>query len=326
MFTKFCLVLKDVLQTFGDLAHVVYVKSDNIRSGIRRWAHKDRMICFSASVAHFSEGVADLNVPYPTALLGAVDTFLEPEDIALGDVGTGRGFHVYFFLKVGIEIGGLDVHLMYFKVTVGGEGEDGVERREFGNWCKGLVKVDTFNLGETLCDDAGFMLLYTAVSTVFDMKDPLAAYDLVAFWSRDNVVNIQILPGSHFLFAGSEPLSSIRASHGLIVCLQLGGLSICDVGVVLVRQNAIARIIIRDRKASGAFGTRERRNGRDGGNDGSSGRRWSVVRFEDDVLVVRNWAPFVKYNIMRLKEFACRSVNEVESAALLGESEEHTGH
>jgi len=133
MFTKFCLVLKDALQTFGDLAHVVYIKSDNIRSGIRRWVHKDHVVSFSACVAHISESVTNLDVPYLAALLGAVNAFLELEDMALRDVKSRRGFHIYFFLKIGIEIGSFDIHLMYFKVVFGGEGKDGAERGEFGD-------------------------------------------------------------------------------------------------------------------------------------------------------------------------------------------------
>ena len=37
-------------------------------------------------------------------------------------------------------------------------------------------------------------------------------------------------------------------------------------------------------------------------------------------------APFVEYNIMRLKKFVHRSVCEVKSAALLGKAKECAGH
>jgi hypothetical protein len=37
------------------------------------------------------------------ALLSAIDAFLEPEDMALRNVKTRRGFHVYFFLRLALR-------------------------------------------------------------------------------------------------------------------------------------------------------------------------------------------------------------------------------
>jgi hypothetical protein len=87
------------------------------------------------------------------------------------------------------------------------------------------------------------------------------------------------------------------------------------------------RIIIRDQRASGAFRTRRSgRNGRrSGGNGRSSGRRWSIVGFKDNVLMVWNWPPFIKYDIIRPKKFACGLVNEVKGAVLFGEPKECAG-
>jgi hypothetical protein len=87
------------------------------------------------------------------------------------------------------------------------------------------------------------------------------------------------------------------------------------------------RVVIRDWRASGAFWMRgSGRNGRGSGRNGrSSGRRWSVIGFEDNVLMAWNWAPFIEYNVTRLEKFACGSVNEVKRTALLGESKEHAG-
>jgi len=152
--------------------------------------HKDHVVSFSMCVAHFGEGVADLDVLYLTALLSAVDAFLEPEDVALKDIKIRRGFYIYFFLKISIKTGGLNVHLVYFKVMFSSEGKDGIEGREFGNWCEGLVEIDAFNLSETLCNDAFFVLLYAAVGSMFDIENPFAAYNFVAFWPGDNIVNI----------------------------------------------------------------------------------------------------------------------------------------
>jgi hypothetical protein len=233
-------------------------------------------------------------------LLSAVDTFLESEDMALRDVETRRCFHVYFFLKVGIEINGLNVHLIYFKVAFSGEGEDGVEGREFCNWGKGLIKVNAFNLGKTLSDDACLVLLYAAVGAAFDTKDPFAAYNFAAFQPGDDVIDVQVLSSMHFFFAGGKPLGGIQTSHSLVMCLQLGSLGIGNVGMVLIRGDAVARVIIQDRRVSGAFRMRGReRNWRGSRRNGRS-RRWSVIGFKDNALMVQNWAPFIKYDIMRL--------------------------
>jgi hypothetical protein len=262
------------------------------------------MVGFSAYVAHLGKGIADLNVPHTAALLGAIDAFLKPEDIALGDVETRRCFHVYFFLKVGIEISGLDIHLMYFKVVFSSEGKNGVEGREFGNGGEGLIEVNAFDLSETLSNDVGLVLLYTAVGTMFDTKDPFAAYNFVAFQPRDNVVDVQVLPSMHFFFAGGKPLGGVWTSHSLVIHLQLRGLSIGDIGMALIRGNTVARVIIWNGRASGAFRMRGRernwRGSRKNGRKNGRSRRWSVVRFEDNVLVAQNWAPLIKYDITRL--------------------------
>jgi hypothetical protein len=282
------------------------------------------VVSFGACVAHFSEGVTDLDVPYSPALLGAIDAFLEPEDMAFRDVKTRRGFHIYFFLKVSIKIGSLNIHLVYFKVAFSSKGKDSVEGREFGDRSKGLVKINAFDLGESLGDNAGFMLLYAAVRSTFDMKYPFAAYDFAAFQPRDDVVDIQVLSSLHFFFTGSEPLGSVRAGHGFIICLQLGGLGVSDIGTMPVGQDAIAWIVIGDRGTSGAFRARG-----DCGNgwsrNRSSGRWWSVVGFKDNVLVAWNGAPFVEYDITRLEKFVCGSVYKAKGAALLGKSEERAG-
>ncbi len=85
------------------------------------------MVSLCTCVAHFGKSAAHLDVPDSAALLGAVDAFLEFENMALGDFETGRSLHVDFFLKIGVEICGFDVHLVNFKIVFGGEGENGVE-------------------------------------------------------------------------------------------------------------------------------------------------------------------------------------------------------
>jgi len=127
VFAEFRLVLKDALQAFGDLAHIVYVKSDDVRSNVGGWAHEDCVISLCTCIAHFIKGAAHLNISNSATLLSAVDTFLEFEDMALRDIETGMGLHIDFFLKIGVEVCGLDVHLVNFKIVFGSKGENGVE-------------------------------------------------------------------------------------------------------------------------------------------------------------------------------------------------------
>ena len=98
-----------------------------------------------------------------------------------------------------------------------------------------MIKVHTLDLCETLCDNVCLVLLNSAVGSPFDAEDPLNSNNLVAFWLRDNVVDVQIFPYLHLLFAYGKPFSGIWAGHGLIISLWLWGLSIGDVGAVAIR-------------------------------------------------------------------------------------------
>ena len=159
-------------------------------------------------------------------------------------------------------------------------------------------------MSETLSDDACLVLLYAAVGTMFDTKDPFAAYNFVAFQPGDDVVDVQVLPSTHFFLTGSKPLGGVQTSHSLIVHLWLRSLSIGDIGMVLIRGDTIVRVIIQDRRASSVFRMRGRernwRGNRKNGRSSGNGRRWSVVGFKDNALMARNWAPFIEYDVTRL--------------------------
>jgi hypothetical protein len=127
VFAEFHLVLKDALQAFGDLAYIVYVKSDDVRSNVGGWVHEDCVIGLCMCVAHFVKGAAHLDILNSATLLSVVDTFLEFEDMALRDIKTGRGLHIDFFLKISVEVRGLNVYLVNFKIAFGSEGENGAE-------------------------------------------------------------------------------------------------------------------------------------------------------------------------------------------------------
>ena len=99
---------------------------------------------------------------------------------------------------------------------------------------KGLIEINAFDLYKPLGDDACFVFLNSAVRSMFDMENPLATYNFTTFWPRNDVVDVKVLLYSHLLFIDDEPLSSIWAGHGLVICLWLRGLHISDIGMVII--------------------------------------------------------------------------------------------
>ena len=193
-----------------------------------------------------------------------------------------------------------------------------------------MIEVDPFDLSKALGYESGFVLLNGTVWASLDMKDPFASDNFSSFGARDNVVHVELFPSSHFVLAGREPFDGIGAGHGFIVGLWLRGLDVGEIGMVIIRGNAVARIVVGDGGTNGALGTRERHDSRSGsgrwrsgnGRDGSrrdGSERVDGVRFENDSFLV---PPFVEYDVTRLDKFACWSVHKVESGILLGEAQE----
>src|SRR6266851_1604462 len=150
------------------------------------------------------------------------------------------------------------------------------------------------------------------------MKNPLAADNLLSFGPRDDVIYVELLPGSHLVFTCCEPFDGVGTGHGFIICLWFGSLGNGEVGVMTVGGYIVVWVVIRDGGMNGALGTRVRWHGRgsESGRSGSksgrsgrckriggrvdSGRRVVGVRFENDLLLV---PPFVKYDITRFNKF-----------------------
>jgi len=156
------------------------------------------------------------------------------------------------------------------------------------------------------------------------MKNPLAADNLSSFGLRNDVVHVKLLPGLHFVFTCHEPFDGVGTSHGFIICLWFGSLSVGEVGAMTIGGYVVVWVIVRDGGTNGALGTRVRWHGRGSksGRSGSgrsgrckrisgrvnSGRRVVGVgfRFENDSLLV---PPFVEYNITRFNKFPCWSMH-----------------
>ena len=147
---------------------------------------------------------------------------------------------------------------MNFQIVFGGEGEYCAQRGELGDGSESLIEIDTFNLCEALGDESSLVLLDSPVWASFDMKDPLATDDLSTFGPRDDIIDVELLLSSHFVFTGCEPLDGIRAGHCFVVSLWLGSLGVGEVGAGTVGRNIVSWIVVRDGGTNCTLGTRIR--------------------------------------------------------------------
>src|SRR6266571_6058593 len=106
---------------------------------------------------------------------------------------------------------------MDLEVELGGEGEDRVERCEFGNWRECFVEIDTLDLGEALGDNMCLILLYSAVGSAFNAEYPLGPHYVFATQLWHNFVHPHALKSMHLLLTGNFPFCSIWAGHGLSI-------------------------------------------------------------------------------------------------------------
>jgi hypothetical protein len=110
---EFFLIFFDRFQAVGSNAKVVYVNDDDGDNAILI-TDENGVVSAGAHVPHFLECFFDVEVPYSTTLLGAVNRFDQTEYHTFGNVEPGRQFHVDFLLEDSVEIGGLDIYLVDF--------------------------------------------------------------------------------------------------------------------------------------------------------------------------------------------------------------------
>ena len=85
------------------------------------------MVGLCRCVAKGDEHPTEVDVPDTASLFGAVDPLLEPKDMAIGDIKTRGHLHIDFLVEVGVEIGGLDIHLVNFQVVFSSKGKYSIE-------------------------------------------------------------------------------------------------------------------------------------------------------------------------------------------------------
>ena len=114
-------------------------------------------------------------IPLSTSLTKAVETFAKTP-IGGRKSEAVRNTHVNFLLKGSIEVGCFDVELAKLVVLGGGNGEEGSNGVPPGNRCESECEILSGDLGETLCDEAGFEPRDVANFITLDPKYPFALH------------------------------------------------------------------------------------------------------------------------------------------------------
>jgi len=125
-FLQSLFVMENDFNVFANQGEVVNIENDN-RNDTVLIVNEDRMVSLGASVPHRLQFRFYILVPNAAALLCAVYRLVKFEYHTFWDTKARRGLHINFFFEFSIEICGFDIHLMYFKVKFGGEGQNGTE-------------------------------------------------------------------------------------------------------------------------------------------------------------------------------------------------------
>ena len=129
-----------------------------------------------------------------------------------------------------------------------------------------MIEIDPFDLREALSDKSSLVLLDSPVWASLDTKDPLATDDLSTFGLRDDIIDVELLPSSHFIFASCEPLNGIRTGHCFVVSFWLRSLGVGEVGAGTIGRDVVSWIIVRDWRTNVMLGTRVRWHSRGSGS------------------------------------------------------------
>ena len=129
-----------------------------------------------------------------------------------------------------------------------------------------MIEIDPFDLCEALSDESSLVLLDSPVWASLDMKDPLATNDLSTFGPRDDIVDVELLPSSHFIFASCEPFDGIGTGHCFVVSFWLRSIGVSEVGAGTVGRDIVLWIIVGDGRTNVTLGTRVRWHSRRSGS------------------------------------------------------------
>ena len=156
---------------------------------------EDSMVIFSTFEPKFDKCLAERLVPSSSSLLKTINGLPK-----LGDKMTRIEacevrwkLHEDLFVKISIEECAVEIEDFNGPIFTSSHGEDHMEAGESGNKCKGLSVVNTIDLGETTSNKTGFVLGDLALGVLLDLEDPLAANNVLARWSFDNVPGVHLV-------------------------------------------------------------------------------------------------------------------------------------
>ena len=153
---------------------------------------EDSVVIIGMFEAQVEKCLVERLVPSVTSLLKTINGFLKLGDKMMGIEACKVRWklHEDLFVEISIEECTVEIKDFNRPIFMSGHGKDCMEAGKFGNRCKGLSVVDTIDLGETMSDKMGFVLGDPALGVLLDLEDPLAANDVLARWSFNNVPGV----------------------------------------------------------------------------------------------------------------------------------------
>jgi hypothetical protein len=102
-----------------------------------------------------------------------------------GVIKTGRLLHVDILRQKTMETRIAHINLMERPPTGDSNGENHTNGRRLHNWTKSVIIVNTMPLGESTSNETSLVLLKRTIRTMLGFKNPLAANNIFARWTRN---------------------------------------------------------------------------------------------------------------------------------------------
>ena len=183
-------MVEDLLRSPSDCAIIDMNSKNNDSCSCPGIEHP--MVVVSMLEAQVKKCLVECLVPSATSLLKTINGLPKLSDkmMVIKACKVGWKLHEDLFIEISIEECAVEIKDFDRPIFTSGHGEDCTEAGEFGNRCKGLSVVDTIDLGETASNKTGFVLGDLALGVLLDLEDPLAAKDVLARWSFNNVPGV----------------------------------------------------------------------------------------------------------------------------------------
>jgi hypothetical protein len=124
-------------------------------------------------------------------------------------------------VQLAVEVGVADVNGLQLEGFKCGGRKDGVEGSPLGGRGKHLVEIDAGALPKAFGDEAGLVVLDSAVGVALDLEDPLGANGLAPVRELDELPRAFLKVSLHFAHHDLMPQLRVQAAPGLAVRLGL---------------------------------------------------------------------------------------------------------